>query len=154
MADRAKTFEQLIAEAPPSLREDYTEAGGLESILQQPLTPERALDRAAADGQSERDRAQFAREAREREQRKAQIAQEAEERAREAHALNNRAAAEAEAQLMARLRAEYPPMTDAAWNQQWPSIRAQHFAEEHQRRMHAERNNGEVLGEMRGVESF
>jgi hypothetical protein len=36
----------------------------------------------------------------------------------------------------------------------WPQVRANYFIEEHQRRMHAEQNNGEVLGPMRGVTSF
>lgn len=149
MAD--KTIEELIREASPEVRETYAELGGLETLLEQPSNnPTALIQQATAHGEFVRARAQHQKEAREREERKAKLAEETEVQATAAHARDERAAAEAEAQLMARLRKEYPPMTDQAWNAMWPQIRAQHFMEEHDRRMRAMRNDGNVLGDMRG----
>lgn len=147
MADRAKTMEELVAEASPEARETYSEFGGVESLLDPPSSPQSVMDAAMAEGEFRRARAKAMEEQRAREQRKARLAQEAEEQAAARRAVNEREAAEAEAQLMARLRKEYPPMTDTAWNAMWPQVRASYFAEEHERRMSAERGS-ELYGAM------
>jgi hypothetical protein len=52
---------------------------------------------------------------------------------------------------MARLRKEYPPMTDAAWNAMWSQVRSDYFRAEHKRRMAAFESDGAVFGEMAGT---
>jgi hypothetical protein len=154
MADEEKSVEQMIREGAftPETHEIYAEFGGLEQLLEPSDNPIAQIQAATAYGESVRARAQYAEQARARADRKAKMAEEAESQAQERHARDEHAAAEEEAKLMARLRREYPSMTDAAWNQQWASIRSDYYRAEHERRMAAFENDGNALGEMRGTQ--
>ncbi len=149
MAD--KTMAELIAEAPHELHEAYSLIGGLDQLLAPSDNPLVHMQKAIDDANFKRAQVQYEGERRAREQRKAKLAEAAEARAAEAHARDERERAEAEAQLMARLRREFPACTDTAWNSMWPQIRADHFHAEHKRRMAALENDGVVFGEMAGT---
>jgi predicted DNA-binding protein (UPF0278 family) len=153
MAEELKTIEQVISEGgiSPEMREIYAEFGGLEQLLAPSENPIARIQAATQYGENVRAHAKMEAENRARAERKAKMAEEAEARAQERHIEDERAAAEDEAKLMARLRREYPKMTDAAWNQQWSSIRSEFYRAEHIRRMHAIEND-EALGEMRGTQ--
>lgn len=154
MADEERTIEEMIAagEFSAEMRECYAEFGGLEQVLVPSDNPIARIQAARQHGENVRARAQMQAESRARAERKAKLAEEADARAAERHAEDQRAAAEEEAQLMARLRREYPPMTDQAWNSMWPQVRSDYFRAEHKRRMQAFENDGNVLGEMRGTQ--
>jgi hypothetical protein len=154
MADEEKSIEQMIREGAftPETHEIYAECGGLEQLLEPSDNPIAQIQAATAYGESVRARAQYAEQARARADRKAKMAEEAEAQAQERHARDERAAAEEEAKLMARLRREYPPMTDQAWNSMWSQVRSDYFRAEHKQRMAAFENDGNALGEMRGTQ--
>lgn len=149
MAD--KTLRELIAEASQELHETYNEIGGLGILLEPIANPIARIQQATQDGENARARAKRLEEQRNRERDKERMVKEEEARAAERRARDEREAAELEAQLMARLRKEYPPMTDTAWNKMWPEIRAKYYHAEHERRMRAFENDGDVYGEMRGT---
>lgn len=154
MADAEKSIEQMIAagEVSPEMRECYAEFGGLEQLLEPTQNPVARIQAATQYGESVRARAQYAEQARARTERKAKMAEEAEAQAQERHARDERAAAEEEAKLYARLRKEFPSVTDVAFNSMWPQIRSDHYRAEHKRRMAAFENDGNALGEMRGTQ--
>lgn len=154
MPDEERTIEQMIAagEVSPEMRETYAEFGGLEQLLVPSDNPLARIQAATQHGENVRAQAQMQAENRARTERKAKIAEEAEARAAERRAEDDRAAAEEEAQLMARLRKEFPRVTDTAWNSMWPQVRSDYFRAEHKRRMAAFENDGNALGEMRGTQ--
>ena len=153
MADE-KSLEQLIASASPEIRSCYAEIGGIEQLLAPSDNPLAMIQYATQYGENMRAQAKMAEENRARAARKEKMAAEAEEQ-RKARLAEDEAAARAEeAMLEAQLRKEYPRMSDESWRDLWPQVRRQHYAEAHERRMHAFRNDGEALGMMRGVDSF
>lgn len=133
------------------LHETYNEIGGLGILLDPIANPVAHIQQATQDGESARARAKRLEEQRNRERDKERMAKEEEARAAERRARDEREAAELEAQLMARLRKEYPSMTDTAWDKMWPEIRAQYYHVEHERRMRAFENDSDVYGERRGT---
>jgi hypothetical protein len=116
-----------------------------------PTDPIRIQQAAAADVQSQREKAAFAQQARERAERKAKAAAQHERENKIIAGQRELDAQEREAELEAQKRAEYAPMPDAAWKALWPKVRERHYIEQHDATQRAEANNGEVYREMTGT---
>ena len=112
-----------------------------ESTLEPLTDPMRIMQKAVADEQSRRERAEYAKQARERADRKAKAEAEREQLAQMKREGNELVAREAEAKLEVELRASYPAMTDEAWKALWPKVRDAHYMEQHAATQQAERES-------------
>jgi regulator of protease activity HflC (stomatin/prohibitin superfamily) len=126
-----------INAASPEFREMYVELGGLQQLLTPPVGISRKIDLASAAGDAYRARAQFERDTRARETRKAKMAKEVEAEAAAQRIADEKEARAEELKLSAHYRTLWPNMSDSAWADVWPSVRADHYAKEKAVRLEA-----------------
>jgi hypothetical protein len=119
------------------MRECYSIFGGLEQLLTPPVGISRKIDLASAAGDAYRARAQFERDTRARETRKEKLSA---QQAREQEIIRiagEQQAREEEVKLSAHYRTLWPSMSDSAWADVWPSVRADHYTREKAARLEA-----------------
>jgi hypothetical protein len=128
---------QQINAVSPEMRECYAEFGGLEQLLTPPVGDSRHIDLASQAGDAYRERAQLERDTRARETRKAKMAKEVEAEAAARRIADEKEARAEELKLSAHYRSLWPSMSDKAWEDVWPSVRADHYTREKAARLEA-----------------